>query len=224
LIPTIAIAASGIKARTSRRNLMPPTAVFFDMDGVLLDSFEAWLAVMNTAAIHFDCPPVARNLFRDLFGQSTQADAEMFYPGRTAAEVDAFYIAHFHEYAALVIPTPGAKNLLDDLDDCGIPTAVVTNTHSEIARPVLEGLDLIPHALIAADDVKSPKPAPDMIFRGCEVLDLTPWDLLVVGGSKIDKQAAAAAGASFAGFRGMAGNFTIDRITDVRAILDGTYN
>jgi phosphoglycolate phosphatase-like HAD superfamily hydrolase len=63
-----------------------------------------------------------------------------------------------------------------------------------------------------------------MIFRGCEVLGLTPWDLLVIGDSKMDKQAAAAAGASFAGFRGIGGNFTIDRITDVRAILDGTYN
>jgi HAD superfamily hydrolase (TIGR01509 family) len=203
---------------------MPPTAVFFDMDGVLLDSFEARLAVMNAASIHFDCPPVARDVFREAFGQSTQADAEQFYHGRTASEVDAFYIAHFHEHAALATATPGAQHLLDELDARGIPTAVITNTHSEIARPLLEGLNLIPHALIAPDDVKNPKPAPDMIFRACEVLGLTPWDVLIVGDSKIDQQAAAAAGASFAGYGGIGGNFTIAEITDVRAILDGTYN
>jgi phosphoglycolate phosphatase len=203
---------------------MPPTAVFFDMDGVLLDSFEAWLAVMNTAAVHFDCQPLARKACRGAFGQSTQADAEMFYPGRTTAEVDAFYIAHFHDHATLATATLGAKALVDTLDSRGIPTAVVTNTHSEIARPLLEGLDLIPHALIAADDVKNPKPAPDMIFRGCEVLGLSPWDVIVVGDSKMDQQAAAAAGASFAGLGGIAGNFTISEITDVLAILNGTYN
>ena len=144
---------------------MPPTAVFFDMDGVLLDSFEAWLAVMNAASIHFDCPPVARDVFREAFGQSTQADAEQFYHGRTASEVDAFYIAHFHEHAALATATPGAQHLLDELDARGIPTAVITNTHSEIARPLLEGLNLIPHALIAPDDVKDALAEADVLRR-----------------------------------------------------------
>jgi beta-phosphoglucomutase-like phosphatase (HAD superfamily) len=202
---------------------MPPTAVFFDMDGVLLDSFEAWLAVMNAAALDLGCPQITREAARDAFGQSTQADAELFYPGHASGDVDAFYVAHFHEYAGLALATLGASSLLDDLDARGISTAVITNTPSEIARPVLEALNLIPHALIASDDVKNPKPAPDMIFRGCEVLGLSPWDVLVVGDSKFDQQAAAAAGSSFAGFGGIGGNFTIAEITDVWSILDGTY-
>ena len=46
-------AGSGIVPRTSRLKDMPPIAAFFDMDGVLLDSFEAWLSLMNAAAVHF---------------------------------------------------------------------------------------------------------------------------------------------------------------------------
>jgi phosphoglycolate phosphatase len=202
---------------------MPPIAVFFDMDGVLLDSFEAWLAVMNTAAIHFGCPPISRKAGRDAFGQSTAADAELFYRGYTAEDVEAFYIAHFREHETLATATPGAKSLLDDLDVRGIPTAVITNTHSQVARPLLEALDLIPHALIASDDVENPKPAPDMIFRGCQVLGLTPWDVLIVGDSTFDQQAAAAAGSPFAGIGRVGGNFTIAEISEVLSIIDGTH-
>ena len=203
---------------------MPPSAVFFDMDGVLLDSFASWHAVMNAAAVHFGSPEISNDAFRKVFGQSTAADAEQFYPGRTPVEVDEFYIANFASFTSLATATPGAQTLLDELDRKSIATAVVTNTHSAIARPLLEALELIPHALIAADDVTNPKPSPDMIFRGCEVLGLVPWDVVVVGDSRFDQQAAAAAGSPFAGFGGIGGNFTIADLNDVWTILDGTFS
>ena len=194
------------------------------MDGVLLDSFEAWFALMNAAAGEFGCAAISREGFQNAFGQSTEADAASFYPGRSSDDVSAYYITHFNEYAALTKATPGASALLDDLDALGIPTAVITNTHSAISRPLLEALDLVPHALIAVDNVAKGKPAPDMIFRGCEVLGLTPWDVLVVGDSRFDQQAAAAAGSAFAGFGGMGGNFTLAEINDVLSVIDGTFN
>jgi HAD superfamily hydrolase (TIGR01509 family) len=202
---------------------MPPTAVFFDMDGVLLDSFEAWLAVLNAAAVNFACPPVTREAYRSAFGQATAFEAELFFPGRTAAEVDAFYVDHFHEHAASAIAMPGASSLLETLVARDVPTAVITNTHSAIARPLLEALNLIPHALVAVDDVANPKPAPDMVLRACEVLDMPPWEVLVVGDSLLDQQAAAAAGTFFAGYGGIGGNFPIDDLNQVLSILDGTY-
>ncbi|MDA1035560.1 MAG: HAD-IA family hydrolase [Chloroflexi bacterium] len=202
---------------------MPPKAVFFDMDGVLLESFDAWLSVLNAAATVFGYPPVSKEAFRAIFGGPTQADVDTFFPKHTMAEVDAFYTANFAIHAAAATALPGASRVLDELDAQGVPTAVITNTHSAIARPLLESLGLIPHALIAADNVENPKPAPDMIFRACEVLDVEPWDVLVVGDSVFDQQAAAAAGVPFAGFGGIAGNFTISRLEDVLALVDGSY-
>lgn len=202
---------------------MPPKAVFFDMDGVLLDSFEAWLAVLNAAANEFGYPSITQEAFRAVWGAPTQADIAAFFPNHTVAEVEAFYAPNFASHAQAATPLPGAKRVLDDLARQGVPTAVITNTHSSIARPLLESLDLIPHALIAADNVAHPKPAPDMIYRGCEVLNVEPWDIVVVGDSASDQQAAAAAGVPFAGFGGIAGNYTIARLEDVLAIVDGTY-
>jgi beta-phosphoglucomutase-like phosphatase (HAD superfamily) len=202
---------------------MPPKAVFFDMNGVLIDSFDAWLSVLKAAALEFDCALVTKVAFQAVWGGATQADVDAFFPDRTVAEVEAFYSANFARHASTAAPLPGAKHVLDEFNRQGVPTAVITNTHSSIARPLLESLDLIPDALIAVDNVTNPKPAPDMIFRGCEVLSVEPWDILVVGHSTSDQQAAAAAGVPFAGFGGIAGNYTIERLADVLAIVDGGY-
>lgn len=202
---------------------MPPKAVFLDMNGVLLDSFDAWLSVLNAAALEFGCAPITRFAFQALWGSATQADVDAFFPDRTVAEVEAFYRANFTRHAWAATPMPGAKQLLDEFNRQGVPTAVITNTHSSIARPLLESLDLIPDALIAADNVTNPKPAPDMIFRGCEVLSVEPWDILVVGDSASDQQAAASAGVPFAGLGGVAGNYMIKRLADVPTIMDGGY-
>ena len=203
---------------------MPPKAVLFDMDGVLLDSFDAWLSVVNATAAHFGYPPVVEQAFRAIFGGPTQADVDAFFPKHTVANIEAFYAANFASHAAAATALPGAGRVLDELDAQGVPTAVITNTPSAIARRLLESLGLIPNALVAADNVANPKPAPDMIFRACEVLDVEPWDVIVVGDSVFDQQAAAAAGVPFAGFGGIAGNFTISRLEDVLALVDGSYH
>jgi len=196
-------------------------AVLLDMDGVLLDSFEAWCAVMNATAVHFGLPSISRDAFGQAFGQSTEADVDRFYPGQTVESVEAQYAECFGEHAAAVTAMPDAAWLLEALDGRGIPTAVVTNTHSVIARAMLEAVGVIPHALVGSSDVPMPKPAPDMLFRACQVLGTEPWDVLMVGDSLFDKQAAAAAGCSFAGL-GVAGNFTIRGLREVLGIVDGT--
>ena len=202
---------------------MPPRAVFFDMDGVLIDSFDATAATMNDAARHRGLPPIPTGQLRAVFGQSSERDIEMFFPDWSVADFDAFYIQKLPEHLDLVKPLPGAQSIMDELDARGVPTAVITNTPNDLARSLLERLSIVPHALVGAGNDAKPKPAPDMIFRACEVLDVEPWDVLVVGDTEFDKQAAAAAGAPFAGINGVAGNFTIANLRDVHAILDGTF-
>jgi HAD superfamily hydrolase (TIGR01549 family) len=196
-------------------------AVFFDMDGVLLESFDAWFELMNATAKRLVYPPIEREAFRRVFGASTEDDVENFYPIETVEKVEADYAAHFHEHASLVEANPDAKAVIDALDARSVPTAVITNTPSVIARSLLESADILPNALVGGDDVSRPKPAPDIIFRACEVLEIEPWDALVVGDSPYDKQAAAEAGSPFAGFGGIQGNFTISGLWQVIDIVEG---
>ena len=200
------------------------SAVLFDLDGVLIDSFNAWLAVLNDTAAHFGHPSVAEADFRRIFGQPTQADVDNFLPGEDVDAIDAYYVTRFTEHFADIRVIPGARELLSALDAQGTLTAVVTNTVPAIARPLLERLDLIPHALVGRGDVPRPKPAPDMVLRACEVLGVEPWDTLVVGDSPADKQAAAAAAVPFAGFGGIEGNYTITSLGQVTSITNGTFS
>lgn len=203
---------------------MPFRAVFFDLDGVLVDSFDATVATMNDAARHRGIPLIEREALRETFGLPSERLVSGYFPDWSSAAFEEFYVARYPEYVSSIRAMPGAQSVLDELDARGIPTAVITNNPSpQLARQVLEGLGVIPHALVTAGDVARPKPAPDMIFRACEVLDVEPWDVLVVGDTGSDKQAAAAAGAAFAGIHGIAGNFTIADLGDVQRVLEGTF-
>ena len=197
-------------------------AVLFDMDGVLLDSFEAWASLMDAAAHHFGHPPVSREAFRAVYGQPTQGDVDRFFPDQTVESVEAYYAAHFAEHAGSVRVMPGAVEVIQTLDGLAVPTAVITNTASALARDTLEAASLMPNALVSGSDVAAPKPAPDVIFRACEVLGVEPWDALVVGDTDYDKQAAAAAGAPFAGVGGIQGNYTLSDLRQVLSVVDGT--
>ena len=189
-------------------------AVLFDMDGVLVDSFEAWLRLMNATARRFGRPPVGREQFRAVYGQPTEEDVRVFFPGRTVAEVEAFYDAHFGDHAEHVEANPDAPAVLAALRRMGVGVGVVTNTPSPLARRILEGLGLAPDALVGGSDVPAAKPAPDMVLRACGLLGAAPADALVVGDSDYDRRAAAAAGVRFAGL-GIDGDVRLARLSDV---------
>lgn len=115
---------------------------------------------------------------------------------------------------------PDASGLFDALDARGVVSAVLTNSPSEPTRTCLETLELIPHALVGTDGERKPMPAPDLLFRACEVLDVPPWEVLLVDSSDTGRQAAASAGCLFAGL-GTSGAFTIGGLEEVVGIVDG---
>ena len=115
---------------------------------------------------------------------------------------------------------PEAAAVVEALDRRSVVSAVLTNSPSEPTRTLLETLELIPHALVGTDSERKPMPAPDLLFRACEVLDVPPWEVLLVDSSDAGRQAAASAGCLFAGI-GTSGAFTIGRLEEVLGIVDG---
>ena len=113
-----------------------------------------------------------------------------------------------------------AAAVIEALDARGILSAALSNGPSGPARALLETRGLIPHALVAADGERKPPPAPDLLFRACEVLDVPPWEVLLVDRSDAGRQAAASAGCPFAGMNAP-GAFTIGGLEEVLGIVDG---
>ena len=178
-------------------------AVLFDLDGVLVNSYEAWFKLVNLAARHFCKLDVSAERFQKSWGQGLDADQRDFFPGCDAQQVERFYEDHLLDFDACMQVDGEAVSTLRQLRDAGIPRGIVTNTPIFLARDILAWAGLIGLVDVTSGAVASvaPKPAPDLIVRACRELQVEPRAVLVVGDSRFDAQAARAAQAHFVGFR-----------------------
>ena len=176
-----------------------PAAVLFDMDGVLIDSFGIWLAVLNAAAAELGHPSISHAQLEDAFGQGLEEDVRRFYPGATVDEVRTSFTRAMPEHLHEVRVDPEAREVLRELGRQGLRRAIVTNTQDDLAGAVL-------HAAGLADDVDfvsalSPgvreKPAPDLVLRALDALCVKASDAGMVGDTDFDARAAAAADVPF---------------------------
>ncbi len=193
-----------------------PRAVLFDLDGVLVDSCEAWFQLLRAATRHFRAPDVVRARFDACWGQGIDADLREFLPGCEAAAVSRYYSAHLLDFDAHIRVEPGAREVLCRLREAEIPRGVVTNTPTALARDILAwaGLIGIVDVTVGSSPELPAKPAPDMILRACRELQVDPRQVLVVGDSHFDAQAAAAARAQFLGYKCPAGP-SVQKLDDV---------
>ncbi|MBS2028910.1 MAG: HAD-IA family hydrolase [Deltaproteobacteria bacterium] len=178
-----------------------PRAILFDLDGVLVKSWEAWFKVVEEAGVHFRGRAVTREEFAPTFGQGTTADVKAFGFNLTSAQLDAFYAEHFGKYAAHVWVNPEAAPLLKSLRARGLKLAVVTNTMTPLAHEILRAgeLDALFDFVACADRVPHAKPAPDLVLHACEKLGVATKDAWMIGDSRFDRGAANAAGVRFVG-------------------------
>lgn len=191
-------------------------AVLFDLDGVLIDSYEAWFRLVNSAARHFRSPDIEPERFRASWGQGIDADVRDFFPGQSAAAISSYYEQHLLDHADAIRIEPDAANVMRALRDDKIPCGVVTNTPTFLARDILAWARLIGlvEITVGAEPDLRPKPAPDCIEVACRGLEMLPENCLVVGDSDFDARAAQAAGAPFIAFRPQSGR-GIQNLRDV---------
>ena len=181
-------------------------AVLFDLDGVLVDSHEAWFHLLNLAARHFRTPDVTRQRFDGSWGQGIDADLREFFPGCDAEKVARFYAKHLLDFDTHIHVEAGARETLCRLREAEIPRGVVTNTPTLLARDILAWAGLIGmvDVTVGAEPEVPSKPAPDMILHACHELQVEPRHVLVVGDSRFDAEAAAAAHAEYLPYKSKA--------------------
>jgi HAD superfamily hydrolase (TIGR01549 family) len=178
-----------------RRGL--PRAVLFDFDGTLVDSGpqieRALLATLRAhgyAATHEDGPfmgPPVLDVIERLTGRS----------GDDATPLLEDYLARYlGEYAPRTEPYQGAVALLDALARIDVPLAIVTNKFERSIHPVLDGMGWASRfgAVIGADTVPHPKPAPDAALEAARRLGVDITACAFVGDSTHDMSCGASAG------------------------------
>jgi phosphoglycolate phosphatase/AHBA synthesis associated protein len=188
-------------------------AVLFDLDGVLIDSRDAWYHLLCATAREFGHPVLHRDEFDASFGQGVEADGRQFFPGTATQALLDYFDAHFLDHAHHVLVNPDAVPVMNALEVRGIRHAVVTNTATALARETIRGAGLEPEEIVGTSDAPE-KPHPGMVLLACERLGVVPDRAMLVGDSRFDREAAEAAGVRFCGY-GIEGDLRIEALREL---------
>jgi HAD superfamily hydrolase (TIGR01509 family) len=177
-----------------------PAAVIFDMDGLLFDSERLYGEAILTAAREVGCA-MSHEVFLQLVGRSHEIN-QRFLLEHYGADypLDALIAAwgrHFRMMTAAGVPLkPGAVELLDLLDELGLPRAIATSSAHATVQRNLAALELVDrfHGVVARGDYASGKPSPDPFLKAAERLGVAPALCLALEDSHNGVRSASAAG------------------------------
>jgi HAD superfamily hydrolase (TIGR01509 family) len=194
----------------------PFRLVAFDMDGVLVDSFQCWWMLLNDTLASRGDRPLTREEFQSTWGQDVEADRRRFFPDWSLERLTRHYEERVPEYLKHVEAEPDSAAVLDRLRREGKLVAVATNSPVRIATTLLEEACLA-HRLdriVGVDLVEQGKPEPDLLLHIAEELSVPLSETCYVGDSEFDAGAARAAGIHFIGYR-REGDARIERLAEL---------
>lgn len=208
---------------------MTPKAVFWDMDGTLVDSEPlheaALVAALRSVGI---APPTdlhervlgiaawpVYEMLRDEFGLSLAFDDWI------ARKYD-----HYLPMAETLKPRPGAIEVFNELRALGVEQAVVSNSDRLIVDANLSAVGLVYPGMrtISRNDVIDGKPLPEPFLRAAYLAGVDPADAFAVDDSLTGAMAGLAAGMKTifwpeAPMQGPAGAIVINSAKELRREL-----
>ena len=175
-------------------------AIFFDLDGTLVDSFAPIHSSFHFALKSLDIPrQLSWSEMMALVGTSLEDSFRRLVPEPVVHDGVTLFREHYNKIVLeQTFLLPGSLELLKGLESQKTPAAVITNKKGDAARRILNHLDLLPllrFCLGEADGFRE-KPAPDMIFEGLRRIRTAPTETLFLGDSPYDFHAARASGVS----------------------------
>lgn len=176
---------------------LPFDAVFFDLDGTLIDT-EALAVASGVEAFRRSGFPMERDFLHGLIGKDHTTSAAIIraaVPQMDLAEFDRHWRALFNAAVDAHLPLkPGAADLLEQL--AHLPRALVTSSRRTEAHRKLAIAGLAHHfqLVISWDDVDAPKPAPDPYLLAARTFGVDPARCLVFEDSETGAEAAHRAG------------------------------
>ncbi len=175
-------------------------AVFFDLDGTLVDSNEfhvlAWAEAIDLAHLR-----AARSALRDEIGKGADKLIPALFPGLSSLERKLLGQGQGNifkrRYLCQVRPFPYAHALLSRLHRARSQIYLVSSaSRVEVDHYAkLLGVADIVSGIVTIDDANQSKPAPELFVQALQLTaGLDPKDVLVVGDTPYDIEAAAKCG------------------------------
>lgn len=171
--------------------------VIFDLDGTLVDAYQAVSSSLNHALSVMNIPAIDDEHVKRNVGWGETKLLRNFVPQDKLQEALRIYReSHKKTLRQGVQFLPGAKKLLDRLKKKGCVMAIGSNRPSPFTDIILEELKIQDYfsSVICADMVEHGKPAGDILLEIMKELDFKPKEALYVGDMSIDAQAGHASG------------------------------
>ena len=183
-----------------------PQLVLFDCDGVVVDSWPTTLECLQADLAGHGARLSARQVTELCRLGSIAAVAEavrgqgVALPGNW---LETFYDRLNAALAQGVRAIAGVEAVFDRLDRDGLPYAICSNGRvrkMEIMLSQLGMWDRLRDRVLSSQDLRAPKPAPDVYLEGARRFGVVPRDCIVIEDSVVGARAAVAAGMPCLGF------------------------
>ncbi|HKA43271.1 MAG TPA: phosphoglycolate phosphatase [Burkholderiales bacterium] len=180
-------------------------AVMIDLDGTLADTIPDLAVATNLMLRELDRPELDVALVRTFVGKGIPNLVGRALSGRldgeTAPDLLARAMPIYERYYTEVNGRnatlyPGVMEGLAALRAAQFPLACVTNKSGKFTLPLLDHLGLSSYfaQVVAGDTLPQKKPDPAQLLYACRNFAVAPHEMLFVGDSVNDAQAARAAG------------------------------
>jgi HAD superfamily hydrolase (TIGR01509 family) len=167
------------------------------MDGTLVDTEPYWMSA-ETALVESYGGTWTREEALGLVGQGLEYSAQLLQAKGVELEQEDLILGlttRVLEQVKQAVPwQPGARELLTELHEAGIPTALVTMSRGVLADYVAERTGNLFHAVVSGDDVENSKPDPEPYLRAATLLGVSPEDCIAIEDSRPGVASAVAAG------------------------------
>ncbi|MEK6344628.1 MAG: HAD family phosphatase [Curtobacterium sp.] len=175
-----------------------PAAVLWDMDGTIIDTEPIWQQSQVELTERFGA---THEDGLSLVGSGLERSGEILRDRGVDMEVEEI-VLWMTEYVSDRLRhddlpwRPGARELVEELHDRGVPTALVTMSRRSMALVAAEALgDRGFRVVVAGDDVERPKPFPDAYLSAAAQLGVEPTACVAIEDSATGVASAVASGA-----------------------------
>ncbi len=179
-------------------------AVVFDCDGVMFDTALANRKYYDEVLTFFNKPVLNEEQFVNVHMMTVKEAIEYLFSelNDLSRIYECLSQIGYHKFIDYMVMEEGLKELLGRLKTKGYIRGIATNRTNTMEK-VLEDFHLKDcfEIVVTAATVKNPKPDPEQLHLIMAKYQLKPDEILFIGDSEYDRQAAVAAKVWFAAFK-----------------------